>query len=285
MKIARRLKITKVDLCRRGANQDADVMLFKSADHPDDDQPVHKEESAVPKPKTPKTVTKPEDLAKATPEQISAYVDHLEKTLGDAETEVTTLQKTVADMECADDDESEPDADDAPKTKKKFPFKKTVKTDELPDAVQKRLDAADERVEKAEKLAKDADERIAKAEARAELVELRKTVEADMPKIPGTVDEVAKMLQEAKATLTAASYTVLEKALKAGSAAIAKAEVEVGSGSGAALGTALEEINKRADELVEKGTCKTRPEAVEKVAKADPALYSKYKEEKRTVRR
>ena len=74
---------------------------------------------------------------------------------------------------------------------------------------------------------------------------------------------------------------MLEKALKAGSAAIAKATTEVGSDGRVSVGSAIEEINKMADTLVATNVCKTRPEAISQVAKANPELYTKYKDEQK----
>lgn len=263
----RKLRITKVDLCKAGANPDADILIYKSMDEPVVTTPItHQEDTSVPQ-----KLTKV-DLTKATPEEAKAYAEALEKSLLDTEAELEKAKKPTPPKP---KDPVEPDADDA-----------VMKS--LPEPIRKRLEeaeaiakAADARATAAEKVAEKATTDVAKARQESEFVTIQKMVEQDMPKVPGTVAEVAKMLQEAKETLTAPSYVVLEKALKAGSAALAKSEVEIGSNKPAA-GSAIEEINKMADEEVAKGTSKTRPEAITKVAKAHPDLYKRYKDEKNT---
>jgi hypothetical protein len=91
------------------------------------------------------------------------------------------------------------------------------------------------------------EDEIKKERTAREMSEIRKSVETDMPKVPGSTDEVVKMIHEARTSLTKESYVVLEKALKAGSEAIAKAEKEVGgngpSASWRSLGNAATYTN------------------------------------------
>lgn len=256
----KQLEITKVDLCKAGADPDADIMIFKSLDEIVDPATKPKEDTTVSK-----KIAKPEDLAKASPEDVKAYVDQLEKTLADQEQE---LEKAKKPAPVEPKGKAEPDD----------------VTKGLSPEVKKMLDEQAEEIKKARQEAAEAREEVKKAQAHTEFVELKKTVEKDMPSIPGTVDEIAKMIQEAKTVLTAASYAVLEKALKAGSAAIAKASAELGAGGTKPTGSAEEEINKMADEKVAKNECKTRPEAIQKVASEHPDLYQRYKSEQRNRR-
>lgn len=272
-----RLRITKVDLCRAGANPDADIMIFKSLDAEDIQHPAEKPVTPLTKEKSvPKmTLTKVEkiDLAKATPEQVLEYAKTLETTVDAHEAEFAKAfppkKKAAADIE--DDDEDDP--------KKPNPFAKSLL------AIEKQM--ADQAVEL--KKAKDETDALRvdlrKANDARELVAIEKSVTAEMPSIPGSVTEIAKMLQEAKATLTADSYAVLEKALKAGSTAIAKAATEIGSSKGHAIGTAEEELFKAADALVTAGTAKTRPEAVTMITKSKPELAEAYRQEREAKNR
>lgn len=278
--ILRKLKITKVDLCAAGANPDADILLFKSLEEPASTpltpRNIAKEHTAVPK------LAKPEklDLAKATPEAVADYVTQLEKSLGEHEEELVKafppkkkaapfVKKPAAASDDDDDDQSVAKDDDVEMAKSTTVI-----------ALKKQLDEQAIEIKKANERAEAATEAVRKADIRAELIQIEKSVTADMPKIPGTVTEVAKMLQEAKATMTAESYTVLEKALKSGSVAIAKAEAEVGSSHGQSVGTAEEEIFKTADALVAGGTFKTRPDAVVHVQKTNKDLAERYRIEK-----
>lgn len=248
----KKLEITKVDLCRAGADPDADILIFKSRDHDTPPAaPITNKENRMSK-KVAKI-----DLATAKPEEIAEYAKSLETQVAEQEEVI----KAFPPKKKTDDDE-DPDAEAAKK------------------AVAKRLDDQQIEIKKVNDKNAELEAEIKKVRVSAETVELRKTVEADMPKVPGTVDEVVKMLHEAKTGVSAESYIVLTKALKAGSEAIAKASVEIGSG-GSTTNSAFEEITKRADQMVADGKAKTRAEAITEVAKSMPELYARYKDEKK----
>lgn len=261
----RKVRITKVDLCNIGANPDANIALFKSASHID----TKKGASSVTKPAV-------IDIAKATSEEVAAYVESLRSYTVGVEEQLKKAKKPSTAV--ADDDDEDPTTEEA--------VAKALKT--LPEPLRKRFEQNQETIRKADERATAAEKRAADAEAiakantkRAEFVEFQKSVEKDLSGLPGTINELATMLQEAKTVLTEVSYTVLTKAVKAGSEAMLKASKAIGSDKGEALGTALEEIYKSADKLVTDGKFKTRSEAVEAVAKSDPDLYTRYRAEEK----
>lgn len=264
-KILRKLRITKVDLCRAGANPDADILLFKSRDLDDTPAPTPtpKEDSAVKK----TMATKPTDLATATPDEIAKYVSDLETTITAQEAELEKAKKPEPTKKVEEDCDGDAEEDMMMKS--------------LPEPIRKMVEQTLQKAADAQKTADEAKEQLRKAQDVAELAVIQKKVEAEFSHVPGTTEELAKMLQEAEHTLTSQSFTVLTKALKAGSEAIAKATREVGSGKSATTTSAIDEIHKRADELVTSRVCKTRPEAIAKVAGEDPELYTRYKAEQR----
>lgn len=81
----------------------------------------------------------------------------------------------------------------------------------------------------------------------------------------------------------AATYDAVIVALKAANAA-SKLTKTVGSDAGEGPESdALVELEKKAAALVATGACKTMPEAIEKAAKDEPALYERYQQETRRV--
>lgn len=335
--VLRKLRITKVDLCKSGANPDADIKIFKSADpvakrnipashrhqmprsnfagphesfpieepgdvtdawdlagHADNPDAVRRHIISIARRKGPEfvarlpktanvskedtSVPKPNkiDLTKATPEQMTAYAQELEKALEAQEQhEVEKAKKPKTPPADADGDEN-----DVEKNQNcDVAMKKSLTT------LEKQVKEQEAEIKKAKDEAAAAREEVRKAKDEAELVKIEKQVAAEMPKIPGTTLEVAKMLQQAKATLTAEAYSTLEKALKAGSEAIAKASQEIGGGSSQPVGSAEQEIIKSADDLVSQGKFKTRPEAITHITKSNPDLAERYRLEKHPVRK
>lgn len=276
-----RLRITKVDLCNEGANPEADIMIFKSLDIQD---PVEKsittpiKEKSVPK-MTSQKVEKI-DLTKATPEQIVAYATSLEKSVDAHEEEFAKAfppPKAKGKKKGA-----EPDEEDAAEGIEKDDD--TVAMTKSVEAIQKTVDEQAVELKKANDRTAKLELDLKKANDATELAVIEKSVEKEMPHVPGTVTEIAKMLQQAKATLTADAFTTLEKALKAGSEAIKKASQEIGSTKGQSIGTAEEEFFKAADELVTKGVCKTRPDAVVEINKSRKDLAEAYRLERSAKR-
>lgn len=256
----RRLVITKVDLCKAGADPDAHIEIFKSLDTP---ETTHSEET---------TMSKKIDFATASNEQLVEYAKSLEQ-------QVETLEK--GKVACSDD---EPDGDEMPPAGKK-PVKKSVVA--IPESVQKTLDDQSEQIKKQAEQLKEQGETIAKERESREIGEMLTFVQKSLPSVPGKAEDLAKALHTAKAKLPAETYDILLKALSAGNEAITKSFKEVGADDAVAVGSAMEEINKRADALLSSGVAKTRPEAIAEVAKANPELYTRYKAEDlaKTIRR
>jgi hypothetical protein len=126
---------------------------------------------------------------------------------------------------------------------------------------------------------KSADEAIAKqreSDERVERMRLEKRIADEFPNLPGTTDEKVAALKAANGN------EQLEKMLKAGEAAVAKALLtEKGSSRPSTSTSALEKIHQMADELVTKGTVKNRAQGVAKIAASNPELYRQYREEQR----
>ena len=270
--VLRKLKITKVDLCRAGANPDADIVIFKSRDNADPAAP-NTEGSAPAVPSTPNTQENTTvkkvasiDLTKASAEEILAYAKALETSVAEHEAELAKAVPPAPKGKKKDGEEAE----------EENPFAKSAEF----IALQKQVTDQAAEIKKANDKLVAAEEEVRKANIAAEIAVVEKSVSTDMPNIPGTVQEVAKMLHEAKSALTAASFATLEKALKAGNEAIAKASQELGSSKGKSIGSAEEELFKAADALVQAGTFKTRPEAVAHVSKTNKELAEAYRVEK-----
>jgi hypothetical protein len=258
----KKLEITKVDLCKNGADPDAHIEIFKSRGHEDPENHSDEKETEMSK-KFAKI-----DLAKATPEEVVAYAKSLED------------QLEKAAPPAADDG----DEDDDPKAK---PAKKAMTGSagsqvacSVPDDVKKTMDDQAAEIAKTKKDNEDLRQEIAKEREAREIATIEKSVMADMPKVPGTVTEIAKALHEIKAKTSKETFEFVEKVFKAGSVAIEKAEKEIGGTGVGASATALDEIEKSADELIAKDAKLTRSEAITKVAEANPALYQRYKDER-----
>lgn len=252
----RKLEITKVDLCKAGADPDAHIEIFKSREHPETASDNKETQMA-------KQVTKI-DLTTATPAEVVDYAKSLEA-------QVTELTK-AGKMPPMEDEECEEPA------KKKAPVAKTV----IPEEVQKTLNAQQEAIAKTAKENADLREEIAKERTSREQAEVLTFVQKSMPKIPGELTALAKAVHEAKTKLTSASYDLIEKALVAGSAAIEKAETEIGGSGRPVAKTAYDEIVEKADDLIAKSkTPLSKAEAIAEVAKSDPTLYTKYRSEQK----
>ena len=90
----RKLEITKVDLCKAGADPDAHIEIFKSRDHAEHPSDMNKEHQMSKK-------VVPVDFSKATPEEVVAYAKSLET----AVTELTKAAKPKDDEEAEGEEE------------------------------------------------------------------------------------------------------------------------------------------------------------------------------------
>lgn len=244
MKVRRlkRLRIKRVDLVERGANQEAEVVLFKSEDM---DGPVCKEcgrklkaeEKLCPKCNTPVKET----ATKAAKEK-------------GMEEQVQKLQKDLdAAMSLAKEE-----------TDKRAAVEKTLREQgETIAALTKRLE--------------DSETEIKKARDAARLAEFKKTVDA-FEHLPVKADTFAPILKACSDALDAAGYAELMRVLKAADAAGAGNFMEIGApGAETQARSAQDEMNAKAEELVAKGMKKA--DALMKVAAENPKLAMRARRE------
>jgi hypothetical protein len=298
--MANRLKkliVDRVDLVDAGANPDADIVLFKREEQTDVKKATFGEIQ-----QTRETEEMIHDLYVMCMDLESAIFSSLYAS-GDRVAEVKTSISQFGDAVTALMDEmvkENPVAkhrrEDVVAKLKTFvaPYLKEaevaeVKKEETTPVVETVEKAIPEefrkRLEDAERVAKEATDRIAKAEeavavekAKREHVELCKRVGDELPNLPGTVDEKAAVLKLADGSAP------LMTILKAANTAMAKAMAEVGTTTGTPESTSvMAEINKRADALIAAEPKLSKPVAIEKVLQADPALYTKYREQHRAA--
>lgn len=152
---------------------------------------------------------------------------------------------------------------------------------EVPEAVQKMLDAQTEEIKKATARA-EAAENAAKVEKEArERAEFVVVAKATIPHLPG--QDVAKghLLYEISKGVAKDTYDALITLLKAGEEATVKALNEIGNDEGSITGSAFEKIETLAKALVKDGKADTLAKAVDLVAQQNPELYQEYRAENR----
>lgn len=123
-------------------------------------------------------------------------------------------------------------------------------------------------------------QRIAKLEAQEEHRVYLAKAEA-LPHLPGlTTDQIAGVIKSVAKSADEKLFKVFEQALVSWNEAVGKSQVfkELG-GAGGEAGSALEEIQKRASELVKSGEAKNMADARRAVRKADKALDRQYRQE------
>lgn len=145
----------------------------------------------------------------------------------------------------------------------------------LEDA-EKRLIAAEEAVKRAEDAAKAATD----ARLTAEFIAKART---DYAGAPATAEELGVAMKRLSDVATADDVALIDRCLKAFAEMASKANVltEVGRAAPESTGTsAVERINKRAGELVEKGEFATREQAVSHIVATDRELAAAYRAER-----
>lgn len=171
-----------------------------------------------------------------------------------------------------------------------------VKLSELPPAVQKMIADQQEAIAKAQAaadaanaVAKAAQEQVAKETEARELLECEKEAQAEIGFLPGTPQQLGKMLYDLKKALTPEGYASQLTILKAGSAAVQAQMLNKGLDTpGAASADSAEaKLNAMADEIMKADPKIThRAVALTKAYEKAPALYKEYqKEEKAAGRR
>ena len=250
---ARRLKnlrIRRVDLVERGANQSAHVVLFKSADMDTCKkcgQTLKSDEKFCPKCNTPRDEEK--TAAKAAEEiQMAENVEQIKKLQDDL--------KAATDL-------AEEEA------KKREAVEKSLKEQgETIAVLNKRLDESEAEIKKAQDAAK--------------LAEFKKTVDA-FEHLPVKADVFAPILKKCAEALDEAGYTELMRVLKAADSAGAGNFVEIGApGANTNMRSAADELDAKAEELVAKGMKK--PDALVQAMAQNPKLAARARKEAYSAR-
>jgi len=256
----KKLSLNRVDLVDRGANPAAHITLFKAASM------AECPHGLAPN-KCPDCKTKTNQGDDPMPEITKADIDTaVAKALADAKTAAdAAVAKAVADATAA----AKADTDAA--------IAKAAK--DAKDAADAEIKKAHDAlaVEKAVRVRKEFTDKVRLFKC----LPLRVEAEGDKKSDVDTLMALAEKAPE--------EFKRVEEILQAADAALVKGAsfAEVGkSGPGKiAAGSAQEEIEKRAGELVKADKTMTKEVAIGKVLEADPALYTKHVEEQRAAAR
>lgn len=297
------LMLDRVDLCGAGANPDASIMLFKSKEEP---VPQKKKPAA----KTAKGKADSRSKAKQRGDEEEEEEEEEEAVAkADDDEDDDDLADDDADVDEEEEEEEPPARKKAKKAKKTKLAKKTASSDEddeddvlidddddeeeeIPETVMKSLPpsarAAIERnqriAKRARQDAREARELALTEKSRRERLEFIAKAKKDIPNLTGTEEEKGELMQALySGTVTKKQADSLVKMLKAADAA-QRSLLMSERGSGRARtdeDSALAEIDTLADELMAKDTKLTKAQARTKVCQDNPALYQRYKVEKR----
>ena len=252
-------EITFVGLVDKGANQDADFLIYKRSTNPTEGE---------------RSMSDTFDPTKL-PEDGKAAWEALEKRATDAETKVGEIEPQLTEL-----------------TAKVETLEKAQAKPPTEEDVLKSLDPAARAL--VEKLQADAESAIAKANeadqiakataAKAELTELTAIAKNDLSELEGETGEQAALLQKCKVALDGKDYDRLLGIMKTASntlkeSGLLKAIGKDGEGSGD--GTAWSAIVAKAGELQKVEAGLTHAQAVSKVMDAEPTLYEEYLAEQR----
>jgi hypothetical protein len=261
------LKITAVALCKRGANPDAHIMLYKSIDDKGG-KVMEFEELLKTLPEATQTAIKAEiEKAKVPPTALEDLIDggsDENKELADAKGNASAkkLVKSLTDKI----------ADLTQNVAKSDAEKEAELFKSMPEPIQKAYKAMQESVA--------ASAAVAKAMQEENIKKAFVDKAAIFKSIPTTAEELGAILKSVNDTDKDLA-TKLEGVLKATNELLEKSSLFVDLGknhNGTATGTALEALNKAASELVVKGSI-TKEAAFAKAMQANPDLYKAYKEE------
>lgn len=280
----RRLRLKRVSLVDQPANEQARVVLYKSA----------------------------EDIAKA-PLGIEHYAEKMQPTAAEVHVDGfanckkcgTAVKKGMKECpKCgAPMPGMEPDEDDVTKAADGRPeeeqMDEKLKADldaalaeveslkKEREELQKRLDTPEE-IEKRKlaalpesirkQLQDQADEIRKMRDERAEAESIAKAAK-EMPNVPGKPEDLGRLLKRVKDVAAAEDFEALTTLLKAASAQIEKGKLfsEVGKSGDAGDESPLAQFERKAQELVSKGAGKVAiDEAYAIVARQEPALYRAY---------
>jgi len=321
----RKLKLDRVDLVPAGANPQADIMLYKSADvakatfnqiqsareldamlsevcrytwdlqdaiysslystgnrAAEITQSVDQFAKAVETALDSWLAGKP--LSKEEKEAVAKAVATIAKARETATLlKEETVSKTTTEVEKKEDQPTPP----APAPVAAAPI---VKTDDMPEAVKKAIDAQNEVIAKQADEIKKANERVAKAEAEAAIEkEKRETTEfiqkarEELPNLSGTAEEKGAVLQKMAKSMSKEDYDKAVTLMKSGDAAVAtllKTEHGSGNGDDSSDGTAVSDLKKAATEIRKAEPKLSEAQAFRKACNDNPALYKQYQQER-----
>lgn len=244
------LRLMETSIVTSGANQHADVLLFKRAE----DAHQHKEVGMTDKTELDKLVS---DLAKADSalNKLEGTAEELRKQVAAKQAEIDVRDRDIVALKAKLEVEVAKNAD---------PEEELLKSMSVPAKAaflaQKAMN---------EKLTK----RLAEEDDRRELTKIAKSFEADFPALPVKGEVVAPVMKALLVATDADAVAALNKALKAGSDAIAfMAKVAGTTRVGGPVSTAEANVEKLAKEMAAaKGI--TFESAYTKVLQADPGLY------------
>lgn len=247
---ARRLKnlrVKRVDLVERGANQGAHVLLFKSEDPP------------MKCPKCDKPMKADE---KVCAECAATETKKAAQAAGDKAMAETTeqIKKLEGDLKAA----SELAEEEAKKR----------------EAVEKALKDQGDTIAALKKQLDDSTAAIKKAQDEAKLAEFKKTVDA-FEHLPVKADVFAPVLKKCAEALDEAGYTELMRVLKAADAAGGENFREIGApGHGTDPRSATQELAAKAAEMVAKSAGKlSELDALNMAAQENPKLAARARKE------
>lgn len=246
------LAVDRVDLVDAGANQYADIVIFKAAPA---QEPVTVNPGASPE----AAITHKGD-ATMTMEQV-------EKRLGELEAENGTLRKSLEAAEAA----------------RKTAEEKLAKSEPLTE-IEKRLSAFPEEIRKQMEpvVARqvELEKRLADSEAREQVAEFAKRATESYPNIPG---ENLGAVLHAVSKLDKTVGERLDTVLKAANEAFGQLTKELGSARASLrTGSAVEKIQKRADEIRKADPNVTQADAFVRASNEDPQLLAEYRREQYT---
>ena len=243
----KRLRIKRVDLVERGANQGAEVVLFKSADVCSKcGLKLEADARFCPKCNTPR-----ERAAKAAERKDAVMPENVEQ-----------IKKLQDDLKAATDLAEE-------EAKKREAVEKALKEQgETIATLKKRLDESEAEIKKAQDVAK--------------LAEFKKAVDA-FEHLPVKADVFAPILKKCAEALDEPGYAELMRVLKAADSAGAGNFVEIGApGADTNLRSAADELDAKAEELVAKGMKK--PDALVQAMAQNPKLAARARRESYSTR-
>lgn len=170
----------------------------------------------------------------------------------------------------------EPEEKPEEKADEEKPEEEKIARDKLPEPVRKALEKAEADAAERDKEAKELRKRVEAMESEKELTELTKRAKDSMNFVPGAkTEDLGKMLQVAKRSMSAAQFEQLEKVLKSSSAAIAKGKLFEELGSDREGGDDAEsQLRALAKSLREKDPEMSESKAVLKAAEMRPDLYA-----------